>query len=522
MAIWDDHGMTKEEYEQFEREYSSYLDDIGANAPPSEAAMAEMEAVMMQPSPADIEDMRQARISHCRTHLSAMPDSVGIELADFREMRDYYDSAAFLAEHGNHEHGDAKLIAQFARVADKMSFDYDPHDYRDSVDEYYETDDAMHAAQAAVIYQDLMSGDAEYIADWMDENIAYLEDRKKQADHVETTEEYAARMEMESALFGNMQFEDVLQYRVEHDMPLTDADIHLINDKIQSEYGRMQSEHAEIIDMCDHDISMADYRVEQYAADEDAQREVAACGGNVPAYMLDEYPIDEHGRPYTVAELQEQAEQVRAGAEVDFAENERAFFERVYDFHVLTTKPGVLPNNVTGNKPALSVITPTTYDCLGDGFREYHADKIQQELADAGFVSSAPVDWKGVGQKMQAEKLAVMMSDEPVVVKPQQPAGLPVVDFSKSVVHGGSVLDKTIQTQQTIVAGMDKHVRMADVALDAEDRPGREPDGYNSYKAKRDQKRDDNSARRQGLDGFEGNSVMGGRSNPDYDFDDYD
>jgi hypothetical protein len=49
-------------------------------------------------------------------------------------------------------------------------------------------------------------------------------------------------------------------------------------------------------------------------------------------------------------------------------------------------------------------------------------------------------------------------------------------------------------------------------------------ENYNQYKAQCDQKRDDTGKavkNRSGISGFEGNHAQGGRSNPDYDFDEY-
>ena len=525
MAIWDDHGMTKEEYEAFEREYSTYLEETGQNVPPSEADLAEMEATMYQPSPADIDDIRKERISHCYEHLQTMPDSVGVELHDFRAMRDYYDSAAFLAEHGNKTRQEARLVEKFARVADKMSYDYDPYDYCDNVDldNYMDGDEVdesrVHADQAAVIYRDLMTGKADYIASWMDDSIADLEATVKEKGHVETRAEYEDRVRKESELFASMRFEDILQYRVDHDMVLTDVDKKRINDTICDEYTSIEAGYSQDMDMCDYAVSVADARVDAYANNYEAQREVASFGGNVPAYITNDrynYPVDEHGRALTADEFVAAVEEERETSTSNYMAYRTKLFDRIYDFHKLTMTPDALPKTVTGGKSSVAVITPSTFGYLGDAFKEYHADRVR-EFVKAGVVSAASIDWKSVDKSVEDARSRVVFThsdpvvfdefnDKPVDAKPKQ-IGLPVVDFTKSITQQG----KSVEKQADVQVVADKQIS--------------EHNTQSQYDAQYDQQLDDEyraGKNRVGVSGFDGNRSQGGRSHPDYDFDEYD
>lgn len=527
MAIWDDHGMTQEEYDAFVREYSDYLDETGQNDLPTEADIVEQESIMGQPSPADIEDMRKERIAYCVRHLDSMPSKIGVELHDFQAMRGYYDSAAFLAEHGDHSRGQLQHVAKFARVVDNMSYDYDPYDYCDNIDlEDYTVNGVVdevkvHADQAAVIYRDLMNGKADYIASWMDESIADMEAEAKVRDHVETRAEYEQRMQNEAKLFSNMRFEDVLQYRVDNGMILTDVDKKLINDKICDEFTEIEASHAQDMDACDVYVDCADSVVDRYASDYDKQYEVAACGGNLPAYMTNrryEYPVDEHGHALTADEFVASVEEERAVHTENYMKYRSALFDRICDMHDLTMRPGALPETVTGGKSAVSVITPSTFGYLGDAFKEHHANRVQQELVNLGLVKSASVDWQAAIKAHEESKSRVVfthsdpvmfdeVADDLPVSKPEQPLGLPIVDFTKSVSMSDVLIDKQIDIQ----AVTDKQVSHAE--------------NYNQYNAQRDQKRDDTvraGKNRAGISEFNGNRMQGGRSNPDYDFDEYD
>lgn len=514
--------MTKDEYEAFQREYSVYLDETGQNNPPSDDQMIEQAVVMGQPCQEDIEAMRKERVWYCRQHLSSMPDEVGISLYDFHEMRGYYDSAAFLAEYGNHSCGETDLLTKFACAVDKMSYAADPYDYCSNIDmnRYMVNgkvdDNRVHADQVAVIYQDLTNGNAGYIADWIDDNIRNLEASAKQTEHVETVSEYDDRMQKEAAFFQDMKFEEVLQYRIDNGMALTDSDRSLINRKIVNEYTDMVEEHTSVLELYEYEREIADARVSKYANNLDAQRKVAAYGGNVPAYLAYEYdyPVDEHGRPYTENELCELADRKEAENTAAFEAARDKFFERVYEFHDLTTTPDALPKYVTGGKSAVLVITPSTFDALGRDYNTYHANRVQQKFADAGVV-----------------RLSAMDGKVECAAKPVQSTGLPVVDFSKPASPENAAADKTLQNQQTVVHNSG-HRRMADADIDREsevnqgiDRQASHADNYNQREGQRDQCRDDeDTARRNrsGLSGFEGNDVQKGRSNPDYDFDEYD
>ena len=341
-------------------------------------------------------------------------------------------------------------------------------------------------------------------------------------DHVETPSEYAARMKKEAALFKNMPFEQVLQYRIDHKMVLTDADKRLINEKIVDEYESMTEEYDGTMAYYDAEIDGADARVERYASNQDAQREVAGCGGNVPAWMMHEYPIDERGRAYTADELRDQYEQAREDHTNAYEAARDKLFARVYDLHVLTTKRNALPMEVTGDKTASPVITPSTFRVLGDEFSAYHAEQIRQRLPGD---KSGSIDWKAVKSSMDAEKQRVIgqasggfddVEELPLTVS----GSLPVVDFSKSVANKPVQPQKDVQSQivaqQTINPGKKQSMSDLDIERQEAGQHGR-ADGAEA------------SGRRgrMGVKGFAdyengNNSLQGGRSNPDYDFDDYD
>lgn len=362
-------------------------------------------------------------------------------------------------------------------------------------------------------YEEAMAGFHDYMQDTgaldapgdedMDRMAAEMgEPAVGQSDHVETPAEYAVRMQKEARLFRTMPFEDIVKYRVDNKMILTDADKALINGKIVDEYEGMVSEHDGAMDYYDDCIANADFTVDQYESNSDAQREVAACGGNVPAWMQNEYPIDEHGRAYTAAELEAQYEDAKSDNTRAFEAARERLFARVYDLHVLTTKAGMLPPEVTGGKSASPTITPDTFSVLGSEFKAYHAEQFRQQL---------PIGQPGrndVGRSADVTGLSMAMS-----------GSLPVVDFSKSVSTTKLVQpQKDMQVVQQTIMGNNSRQRMADVAVDRQD-------ALEDVAGKRAQQniKTGRNRGRTGASAFDDhNSVEGGRSNPDYDFDEFD
>lgn len=403
MAIWDDYGMTEEEYEAFTREYSDYLTETGQNEPFSDA---------------DIEAMMQDDIARGVDHFGGMPDTMGVE------------------------------------------------------------------------------------------------DSFQHVDGVEDNASYERRMQHEAELFKNMPFEQILQYRIKREMALTDADKALVNEKISAEWGEMVDEHDTAMQIYDAEYDDAEVKIARYEADEDAQRLVRGCNGNVPAYMIYDYPVDSTGRTLSVEEVQADVEARRAANTQAFESARDKFFGRVYDFHELTTSPWELPPSVTDGYIAAPTITPQTFSELGTDYDEYSARRLYEQTTGKQMsnemyqAAAAAMPGKDVSD-MSIDSELDLLPDDDLLPEPEpvaQPVGLPVVDFSRPVVADKSG-EKQSQTQETL------------------DKQGTHADNYKQDAAQRDQQVDDNETvhkNRNGLAGFEGNSIEHGRSNPDYDFDEYD
>lgn len=301
-------------------------------------------------------------------------------------------------------------------------------------------------------------------------------------DHVETPAEYSRRMRNEAAWFRHMSFEEVLHYRVDKKMTFTDADRKLVNQKILDEYGEMSEEYQSAMEIFDSDEAMADVCVDTYANSPEAQREVAACGGNVPAWMVGtpEFPVDEHGRAYTADEIRDQIAEKRAQHTEAYEAAQEKFFDRVYNFHVLTTKPNVFPSEVTGGKTAVPTITPATFRELGDAYSQYSATRA--------------------------------ISDVRQMVGSQQISGLPVVDYTKKMTVPVAEPAKEVQADVQIATELPKSQHVSDVGPKFVVPDGHDVGGRKS---------------RDGVAGFGEydngpNGGQGGRSNPDYDFEEYD
>lgn len=195
---------------------------------------------------------------------------------------------------------------------------------------------------------------------------------------VETKESYVKRMKAEAALFRNMPFEDILEYRIQKNMVLTDADRWLINEKICGEVHTLQEDYQNDMDTYLAERDMADYRVDAYGNDEDAQRDVAGSDGNPATYMVQDYPIDENGNPLSADDLRSESERQISQRMDQFIDDREKLFDRIYTFQD-KCDGGKVSKDVLLNGSA-PVISPATYTELGPDYTNYFAQRKFEEI----------------------------------------------------------------------------------------------------------------------------------------------